>query len=80
MQLDEIRTRLRARERVTWLWLALDPRSKLIPGYCHINFGDTGKWGRTGPFRLESHAVAWPNGREWLTSGEAFNYVRPNKA
>ena len=28
---DEIRTRLRARERVTWLWLALDPRTKLIP-------------------------------------------------
>jgi IS1 family transposase len=31
VQLDEIRTRLRARERVTWLWLALDPRTKLIP-------------------------------------------------
>ena len=31
LQLDEIRTRLRARERVTWLWLALDPRTKLIP-------------------------------------------------
>jgi IS1 family transposase len=31
VQLDEIRTRLRPRERVTWLWLALDPRTKLIP-------------------------------------------------
>ena len=31
LQLDEIRTRLRARERVTWLWLALDVRTKLIP-------------------------------------------------
>jgi IS1 family transposase/transposase-like protein len=31
LQLDEIRTRLRARERVLWLWLALDPRTKLIP-------------------------------------------------
>jgi IS1 family transposase/transposase-like protein len=31
LQLDEIRTRLRPRERVTWLWLALDPRTKLIP-------------------------------------------------
>ena len=31
LQFDEIRTRLRARERVTWLWLALDPRTKLIP-------------------------------------------------
>jgi IS1 family transposase len=30
LQLDEIRTRLRARERVTWLWLALDlgPRTQ----------------------------------------------------
>jgi IS1 family transposase len=31
LQLDEIRTRFRARERVTWLWLALDPQTKLIP-------------------------------------------------
>jgi IS1 family transposase/transposase-like protein len=31
LQLDEIRTRLRPRERVLWLWLALDPRTKLIP-------------------------------------------------
>ena len=31
LQLDEIRTRLRRCERVTWLWLALDPRTKLIP-------------------------------------------------
>jgi IS1 family transposase len=31
LPLDEIRTRLRPRERVTWLWLALDPRPKLIP-------------------------------------------------
>jgi hypothetical protein len=31
VQLDEIRTRLRPRDRVTWLWLALDPRTKLIP-------------------------------------------------
>jgi hypothetical protein len=31
LQLDEIRTRFRARERVTWLWLALDPQTKLLP-------------------------------------------------
>jgi IS1 family transposase len=31
VQLDEIRTRLRPRDRVLWLWLALDPRTKLIP-------------------------------------------------
>jgi len=31
LQLDEIRTRLRTRERVIWLWLALDPCTKLIP-------------------------------------------------
>ena len=31
LQLDEIRTRLRVRERVTWLWVALDPCTKLIP-------------------------------------------------
>jgi IS1 family transposase/transposase-like protein len=31
LQVDEIRTRLRPRERVTWLWLALDLRTKLIP-------------------------------------------------
>jgi IS1 family transposase len=31
VQLDEIRTRLRPRHRVLWLWLALDPETKLIP-------------------------------------------------
>jgi len=31
VQLDEIRTRLRPRDRVLWLWLALDPKTKLIP-------------------------------------------------
>jgi len=31
VQLDEIRTRLRPRDRVLWLWLALDPQTKLIP-------------------------------------------------
>jgi hypothetical protein len=31
IQLDEIRTRLRARERVLWLWVAVDPLSKVIP-------------------------------------------------
>jgi IS1 family transposase len=32
LQLDEIRARLRPSDRVTWLWLALDPCTKLIPG------------------------------------------------
>jgi hypothetical protein len=32
LQLDEIRARLRRCDRVTWLWLALDPRTKLISG------------------------------------------------
>jgi len=31
VQLDEIRTRRRPRDRVLWLWLALDPKTKLIP-------------------------------------------------
>jgi IS1 family transposase/transposase-like protein len=33
LQLDEIRARLRARERAIWLWLALDPATKLIPTF-----------------------------------------------
>ena len=33
VQLDEIRARLRRCDRVTWLWLALDPRTKLIPAF-----------------------------------------------
>jgi IS1 family transposase len=31
LQLDELRTRLRDRAHVLWLWVALDPLSKLIP-------------------------------------------------
>ncbi len=31
LQLDELRTRLRSRARILWLWLALDPITKLIP-------------------------------------------------
>jgi transposase-like protein/IS1 family transposase len=31
LQLDEIRTRLRSRRAVLWLWLALDPITKLVP-------------------------------------------------
>ena len=31
LQLDELRTRLRGRARVLWLWVALDPLSKLVP-------------------------------------------------
>src|SRR5437868_6009528 len=31
VQLDEIRTRLRPRGRVLWLWLALDPLTKIVP-------------------------------------------------
>jgi IS1 family transposase len=31
VQLDEIRTRLRQRVQVLWLWLAVDPITKLIP-------------------------------------------------
>jgi transposase-like protein len=32
LQLDELRTRLRNRAHTLWLWVALDPISKLIPG------------------------------------------------
>ncbi len=32
LQLDELRTRLRQRASVLWLWVALDPLTKLIPG------------------------------------------------
>lgn len=31
LQLDEIRTRLRRSTRVLWLWLAIDPCTKLLP-------------------------------------------------
>jgi IS1 family transposase len=31
LQLDELRTRLRRRAHVLWLWVAVDPRTKLIP-------------------------------------------------
>ena len=31
LQLDEIRTRLRCAKEVLWLWLALDPRTKIVP-------------------------------------------------
>jgi transposase-like protein len=31
LQLDELRTRLRSTTRVLWLWLAIDPRTKILP-------------------------------------------------
>jgi IS1 family transposase/transposase-like protein len=31
IQLDELRTRLRSRQAVLWLWVALDPLTKLVP-------------------------------------------------
>jgi IS1 family transposase len=31
LQLDELRTRLRRRTQILWLWMAVDPISKLIP-------------------------------------------------
>jgi IS1 family transposase len=31
VQLDELRTRLRSCTRVLWLWLAIDPRTKILP-------------------------------------------------
>ncbi len=31
LQLDELRTRLRCSQHVVWLWLAIDPRSKILP-------------------------------------------------
>jgi hypothetical protein len=31
LQLDELRTRLRCRTHVLWLWLTIDPLSKIIP-------------------------------------------------
>jgi IS1 family transposase len=31
VQLDELRTRLRCATQVLWLWLAIDPRTKLLP-------------------------------------------------
>src|SRR5215467_7758621 len=29
---DELRTRLRSQKQVLWLWLAIDPLSKILPG------------------------------------------------
>jgi len=31
LQLDELRTRLRSAKQVPWLWLAIDPLTKIIP-------------------------------------------------
>ncbi len=31
LQLDELRTRLRSATHVLWLWLAIDPRTKILP-------------------------------------------------
>jgi len=31
LQLDEIRTRLRSAKQILWLWLAIDPSTKIIP-------------------------------------------------
>jgi IS1 family transposase len=31
VQLDELRTRLRNATHVLWLWLAMDPRTKILP-------------------------------------------------
>jgi hypothetical protein len=31
LQLDELRTRLRSSQHVLWLWLAIDPCTKLLP-------------------------------------------------
>jgi hypothetical protein len=31
LQLDELRTRLRSQRQVLWLWLAIDPLSKILP-------------------------------------------------
>jgi transposase-like protein len=31
LQLDELRTRLRNHKQVLWLWLAIDPLSKILP-------------------------------------------------
>jgi transposase-like protein len=30
-QLDELRTRLRSAKQILWLWLAIDPLTKIIP-------------------------------------------------
>jgi hypothetical protein len=31
LQLDELRTRLRSAKQILWLWLAIDPLTKMIP-------------------------------------------------
>ena len=31
LQLDELRTRLRSSQQVQWLWLVIDPLTKMIP-------------------------------------------------
>ncbi len=31
IQLDELRTRLRCAKQILWLWLAMDPRTKILP-------------------------------------------------
>ena len=31
LQLDELRTRLRCTQQILWLWLAIDPRTKILP-------------------------------------------------
>ena len=31
LQLDELRTRLRSAKQILWLWLAIDPLTKIVP-------------------------------------------------
>jgi len=31
LQLDELRTRLRSANQILWLWLAIDPLTKIVP-------------------------------------------------
>jgi len=31
LQLDELRTRLRSAKQILWLWLAIDPLTKILP-------------------------------------------------
>jgi len=35
LQLDELRTRLRCANQILWLWLAVDPRTKILPVIHH---------------------------------------------
>ncbi len=66
LQLDELRTRLRCAKEVLWLWLAIDPCTKILPV---LSLGPSFWAVDRGQERTESTSVAGGSGPD-LRSGE----------